>query len=162
MKLLQEDLRARPTAICEQRAEFLDELVGVKVSKSTICRTIKRLGYTEKRSVGASERDEWLRAAWRTMISTLDAQRLVFVDEMDTNTSLGPIYAYSLRGHRAYAKVPRNRGPNTTLLSSMSVEGMEPSLAVKGSINREVFEAYVERVLAATLRPGQIVVMETT
>jgi hypothetical protein len=31
--------------------------------------------------VGANERDEWLRAAWRTMISTLDAQRLVFVDE---------------------------------------------------------------------------------
>ncbi len=94
------------------------------------------------------------------MISTLDTQRLVFVDEMGTNTSLDPIYAYSLRGHRAYAKVPRNRGPNTTLLSSMSVEGMGPSLAVEGSINREVFEAYVEQVLAATLCAGQIVVMD--
>ena len=94
------------------------------------------------------------------MISTLDARRLVFVDEMGTNTSLGPIYAYSLRGHRAYAKVPRNRGPNTTLLSSMSIEGMGPSLAVEGSINREVFEAYVERVLAPTLCAGQIVVMD--
>jgi transposase len=94
------------------------------------------------------------------MISTLDTQRLVFVDEMGTNTSLGPIYAYSLRGHRAYAKVPRNRGPNTTLLSSMSVKGMGPSLAVEGSINREVFDAYVERVLAPTLCAGQIVVMD--
>ncbi len=53
--------------------------------------------HPKKRSVGASERDEWLRAAWRTMISTLDTQRLVFVDEMGTNTSLGPIYAYSLQ-----------------------------------------------------------------
>jgi transposase len=94
------------------------------------------------------------------MISTLDGRRLVFVDEMGTNTSLAPLYAYSLRGHRAYTKVPRNRGPNTTLLSSMSLEGIEPSLAVEGSINREVFEAYVERVLAATLRPGQLVVMD--
>ena len=94
------------------------------------------------------------------MISTLDTQRLVFVDEMGTNTSLDPIYAYSLRGHRAHAKVPRNRGPNTTLLSSMSVAGMGPSLAVEGSINREVFEAYVERVLAPTLCAGQIVVMD--
>ncbi len=51
--------------------------------------------HPKKRSVGASERDEWLRAAWRTIISTLDAQRLMFVDEMGTNTSLGPIYAYS-------------------------------------------------------------------
>ncbi len=40
MKLLQEDLRTRPTATYEQRAEFLDELLGVRVSKSTICRTI--------------------------------------------------------------------------------------------------------------------------
>ena len=94
------------------------------------------------------------------MVSTLDGRRLVFVDEMGTHTSLAPLYAYSLRGHRAYAKVPRNRGPNTTLLSSMSVEGMGPSLVVEGSINREVFEAYIERVLAPTLGPGRVVVMD--
>ncbi len=54
MKLLQEDLRARPAATYEQRAELLDELLGVRVSKSTICRTIKRLGYTRKK-------DQWPR-----------------------------------------------------------------------------------------------------
>jgi transposase len=94
------------------------------------------------------------------MISTLDSRRLVFVDEMGTNTSLAPVYAYSRRGHRAYAKIPRNRGPNTTLLSSMSVKGMGPSLAVEGPTTREVFEAYVERVLAPSLDPGRIVVMD--
>ena len=73
MKLLQEDLRTRPSATYEQRATFLDALLGVRVSKSTICRMIKRLGYTRKRSVDASERDEWLKAAWRTMTSRLDA-----------------------------------------------------------------------------------------
>jgi hypothetical protein len=57
------------------------------VSKSTICRAIKRQGYSRKRSVGVSERDEWLRTAWKTMISTLDAQRLVFVDEMGTKAA---------------------------------------------------------------------------
>jgi transposase len=54
--------------------------------------------------------------------------------------------------------VPRNRGKNTTLLSSMSVEGMGPSLAVEGATDSEVFEAYVERVLAPTLRKGQVVI----
>src|SRR5918998_13153 len=94
------------------------------------------------------------------MISTLDARRLVFVDEMGTNTSLGPIYAYSLRGHRAYAKVLRDRGANTTLLSSMSLEGMGPSLAVEGSTTREVFEAYLERVLLPEVREGQVLIMD--
>jgi hypothetical protein len=46
------------------------------------------------------------------------------------------------------------------LLSCMSVEGMGASLAVEGATNREVFEAYVERVLAPELRPGQVVVMD--
>ncbi len=107
------------------------------------------------------ERDEFLRAAWRvTVVGPLEPQRLVFVDEMGTNTSLNPLYAWSKRGERARMTVPRNRGPNTTLLASMKAEGMGPCIAVVGSITREVFEAYVEQVLAPSLRPGQIVVMD--
>jgi transposase len=90
----------------------------------------------------------------------LDARRLVFVDEMGTNTSLSPLYAWAPRGQRASCSVPRNRGPNTTLLSSMTLEGMGTSLAVEGATNREVFETYVQRVLAPTLRSGQVVVMD--
>ena len=51
--------------------------------------------------MGASERDEFLRAAWRVMVvEQIDAKRLVFVDEMGSNTSLSPIYAYSAKGQR--------------------------------------------------------------
>ena len=79
---------------------------------------------------------------------------------MGANTSLSAIYAYSPKGQRAYCSVPRNRGPNTTLLSCMSVEGMGSSLTVEGATNRDVFEAYVERALSPELRPGQVVVMD--
>ena len=61
------------------------------------------------------------------------AERLVFVDEMGTNTSLHPLYAWSIRGERAHCFVPRNRGPNTTLLASMTADGMGPCLAVEGA-----------------------------
>jgi transposase len=111
--------------------------------------------------VGALERDEWIRAAWKVMVArSLDARRLVFVDEMGTNISLSPVYGWAKKGERAQCSVPRNRGKNTTLLSSMSVEGMGPSLAVEGATNSEVFETYLERVLAPTLRKGQVVVMD--
>src|SRR5436305_15189560 len=53
MELLQEDLRVRPAATYEKRADLLYELLGVRVSKSTICRVIKRLGYTRKK-------DQWV------------------------------------------------------------------------------------------------------
>ena len=89
-------------------------------------------------------------------------KKLVFVDEMGTNTkALSPRYAYSPKGSRAYAKVPRNRGSNTTLLASMSLEGMGPCLAVEGVTTARVFEAYVEQeALTPTLRHGQIVVLD--
>lgn len=111
--------------------------------------------------MGALERDEWKRAAWKvTVAQTLDSSSLVFVDEMGTNTSLSPIYGWAKKGQRARCSVPRNRGKNTTLLSSMSLEGMGPSLAVQGATNSQVFETYVERVLAPSLRKGQVVVMD--
>jgi transposase len=107
------------------------------------------------------ERDEWLRAAWRVLISEeVDSKRLVFVDEMGANISLSSLRAWSKRGERAHCSVPRNRGPNTTLLTSMSAEGVGPSLAVEGTTTRPVFETYVEKVLLPSLQRGQIVVMD--
>jgi hypothetical protein len=56
--------------------------------------------------------------------------------------------------------VPRNRGKNTPLLCSMTIDGMGPSLAVEGATTARVFETYVEKMLVANLRAGQIVVMD--
>jgi transposase len=107
------------------------------------------------------ERDEWLRAAWRVMVGAeIDPRLLVFVDEMGANISLHSPYAWSSRGERAHCSVPRNRGKNTTLISSMSIEGMGASLAVTGAIDATAFETYLEQVLLPELHPGQIVVMD--
>jgi transposase len=111
--------------------------------------------------VGALERDEFLRAAWRVMVAQqVETERLLFVDEMGTNTSLSTLYAWAKKGQRAHCSVPRNRGANTTVLSSMSLRGMGPSLTVEGTTTSVVFEAYVEQVLSPTLRRGQVVVMD--
>ena len=114
----------------------------------------------KKRSQRASERDEWLRLAWRVTLGTLDRRRLVFVDEMGTHTSLARLYAYSPRGERTFFKAPRNRGKNTTIVASLGWEGMGPSMVVERSTTKEVFEAYLEHFLLPALKPGQIVVMD--
>src|SRR5215210_3623094 len=76
------------------------------------------------------------------------------------NLSLSGLYAYALKGRRAYVKVPRNRGANTTLLASMSLKGMGPCVAVEGPTTATVFEAYIEKALVPSLRCGQIVVVD--
>ena len=95
------------------------------------------------------------------VVEGIHAEQLVFVDECSTNTSLASLlYAWSPKGERAFCSVPRNWGANITLLASMSRGGMGPCLAVEGSTRREVFETYLEQVLAPSLRPGQVVVMD--
>ena len=65
------------------------------------------------------------------------------------------------RGRRAYGKVPRNRGKNTTLIASITLEGgMGESVAIEGATDMEAFEAYVEHFLAPTLKEGQVVVLD--
>lgn len=115
----------------------------------------------KKRSMAAGERDEFLRAAWRLLFArAVGFERMVFVDEMGANVSLCSLYAWSRRGERAHAKVPRNWGKNVTLLASITAGGLGPCLAVEGPTTREVFETYLERVLAPTLRAGQVVVLD--
>jgi transposase len=116
----------------------------------------------KKRSLGATERDEFLRAAWRVLVAgEIDARRLVFVDECGANISLSPLYAWSRRGERAFGLAPRNWGSNVTLLASMMHEGMGgPCVVVEGPTTKAVFEAYVQEALVPSLRWGQVVVMD--
>jgi len=90
----------------------------------------------------------------------VDPSRLVFVDEMGLHTSLATLYGYAPRGERVRLSVPRNRGKNTTLLASIGLDGMGETMAVEGSTDRWVFEAYVEHALAPALRAGQVVIMD--
>ena len=114
----------------------------------------------QKKSKVASERDEGLRALWRWLVGRFDVRRLVFVDESGFHTSMDRLRSRAPKGLRAYGKVPRNRGKNTTLLASMSLSGMGEAMCVRGATDSEVFEAYVEHFLAPALKEGQVVVLD--
>jgi len=92
------------------------------------------------------------------VISSIEPERIVFVDECSSNTSLAPLYGWAPKGERVHQKVPRNWGKNITLLSCIGKQGgMGASLVVEGSTNRTVFETYLEDVLCPTLKRGQVV-----
>ena len=114
-----------------------------------------------KKSPIASEREEQVRGLWRWLASHFDAKRLVFVDESGFNTSMTRLRARAPKGKRAYGKVPRNRGKNTTLIASISLQGaMGTAMTIEGATDSEVFEAYIEHFLAPTLTKGQVVVLD--
>jgi transposase len=108
----------------------------------------------------ASERDEASRAAWRARVRDVDPTRLVFVDEFGRQLGLTRTYARAPRGTRAGGSAPRNRGRNRTTLTALTLDGLGPGMVVEGGITTRGFAVYVERVLAPTLRPGQIVALD--
>lgn len=101
----------------------------------------------QKKSLGASERDEENRGAWRERVKALDPKRLVFVDECSTNIALSTLYARAPRGERAYGRAPRNWGKNVTLICSLSTEGIGAAMSVEGATDGGAFETYVKHFL---------------
>jgi transposase len=114
----------------------------------------------EKKTLSASERDEALRTAWRERTTDLDPARFVFVDETGSHTALARLFGWAPRGERAVGSVPRNHGANHTTITSLTLDGLGPGLLLEGGVTTRAFEVYVERILAPTLQPGQIVVID--
>jgi hypothetical protein len=64
----------------------------------------------------------------------------VFIDESGFHTSMTRLRARAPRGERAYGKVPRNRGMNTTLIASITLEGgVGASMTIEGATDAEAF-----------------------
>jgi transposase len=114
----------------------------------------------QKKSLIASERDADARAAWREVMATVPAARLVFVDESGFHTRMTPLYACAPRGERAYGHVPRNHTHNTTLVAALSLAGVGDAMTIEGAMDGLAFIAWLEQGLAPTLERGQTVVMD--
>ena len=48
-KLLEEDLKERPFVTLSERCEYVEAISGISVSRSTMCRSIARIGSTHKK-----------------------------------------------------------------------------------------------------------------
>jgi transposase len=114
----------------------------------------------KKKSLRASERDPWLRAHFAVQISQLNAHDLVVVDAFGCNLDLTRRYSWAPIGTRASASLPRNTPPNHTVIASLQLNGIGPSMCLSGGTDTYAFAAYIEHILGSTLRPGQIVLVD--
>jgi transposase len=114
----------------------------------------------KKKTIGASERNELARAAWREDVATVRSEDLVFLDETGSHLGYTPTHARAPRGQRAHATAPANRGENKTVVAALTLDGVGPLLRFDGAMTTARFEGYVRFRLAPTLREGQVVVAD--
>jgi transposase len=64
------------------------------------------------------------------------------------------------RGERLVDRTPHGHWMTSSLIAALGVNGVRCATVVDGAVNRDVFEAFVERVLAPELRPGDVVILD--
>lgn len=100
------------------------------------------------------------RECWRQQLGGLDPDRLVFIDESSAKTNLTRLRGRAPRGQRVKAHAPYGRWQTTTMLCGLRLSGATAPMLLPGAIDGPAFTEYVRQVLAPTLQPGDLVVMD--
>jgi transposase len=118
----------------------------------------------EKKTLHAAEQNRpdvaQARAAWREKQPSLNAGKLIFIDETWTKTNRVCLRGRSPRGTRLNERTPHGHWKTSTFIAGLREDGLVAAVVFDGAINGEAFLAYVEQVLVPGLTEGDIVVMD--
>jgi transposase len=70
------------------------------------------------------------------------------------------LYGRALRGARVYDRVPNGRWQTTTMIAAIGRNGAQAPWVIDGPMDGAAFAVWCEQVLAPTLDPGDIIVMD--
>jgi transposase len=100
------------------------------------------------------------RNALRRRQARLDPKRLVFIDETSVASNMTRIYGRAPRGERLVQKVLHGNWKTTTFIAALRQKGVTAPFVLEGAMNGETFRAYIEQILAPTLKSSDIVFMD--
>jgi transposase len=115
---------------------------------------------TLRASEGDCERVEQARKEWLERAQNIDPNRFVFLDETGTNLGMTRLYGRAEGQARAHGSAPKNHGENVSLIGSIRLNGEITAMNFPGSLDGEAYHVYAKEILAPTLRPGDILVMD--
>ena len=90
----------------------------------------------------------------------MPVERLVFIDEFAINLAMSRTHARAPRGERAEVSEPGHHGPNTSVISALSLSGVGATMTIEGAVDTQVFDLYVEHFLIPDLIEGDIVLLD--
>jgi transposase len=90
----------------------------------------------------------------------MDAERFVFLDETAATTAMTRLYGWAVRGERLVDVAPSGHWKTTTFVAGLRRDGVVAPFVLDGPMTGEVFRAYVEQMLAPSLRPEDVVVLD--
>ena len=118
----------------------------------------------QKKSARAAEQDRpdvaRQRKDWHACQETVDAERLVFLDETGLKTDLTRLRGWAEGGDRVVEAIPSGKWQTNSLVHAVALDGTRAAMVLDGPINGESFAGFCEWLLAPALYPGDLVVMD--
>ncbi len=84
----------------------------------------------------------------------------MFIDETGAKTNMARLRGRSPYGRRLHAAMPWGHWKTTTFVAGLRMSGISAPMVLDGAMTGDAFKAYVEQVLAPSLSPGDIVIMD--
>jgi transposase len=100
------------------------------------------------------------RKDWWGEIKSLAPRKLLFLDETSVNCGMTRPYGRAKKGERVNDYVPDARFERTSVISTIRIDGRQAPMMFKGTLDGNVFAAYVKDVLAPALEGGETVIMD--
>ena len=148
--------------LSEQPSLYLHELqyqllqaTGTSVDCSTICRSLKRLGFSRQQICHiALQQSDRKRMEFLAEIVALEPKMFVWLDETGFNRRNGlRKYGYGLRGLPPKDFTLKIGGHRYSAISIMTTDGVEDISVTEKSVNGEKFMDFVEKTLLPVLLP---------
>lgn len=86
--------------------------------------------------------------------------RLVFIDETSVKTNMTRLRGRSPVGERLLSQAPFGRWGTQTFIAGLTAGALIAPWILKGAMNRDAFDVYIETQLAPELEPGTVVILD--
>jgi transposase len=90
----------------------------------------------------------------------MSSAAFVFLDETGATTAMLSRYGWGPRSERLVDAAPQGHWRTTTFVAGLRDTGVVAPFVVDGPMTGPIFRAYVEKVLAPALQPGDVVVLD--
>ena len=155
LKDLLEYQEQNPWAYHDELAMFLEEEWDISVSRSTVCRILKRANLNRKRGERVGPQNQILRTAWRADMINFTVNQLIFLDESIFKLQSGwRMMAYGPIGDPVRWADDIRRGDTWSILASYTIDGYLPCTGIRqGYYNTEAFLEWVIEELLPQCSP---------
>lgn len=100
------------------------------------------------------------RRRWRRRQRAFDPKHLVFIDETWAKTNMARTHGRCQRGVRLIGRLPHGHWKTTTFVAGLRHDGITAPFVVDCPMNGVIFHTYVDQILAPTLKPGDVVILD--